>query len=76
MKANLKRCPYCNSHKLTIFRSMDISSVQCLSCGSCGPVAANDSRAVLLFNDGLPETSALVRNHQSNRSDMKEIELE
>lgn len=76
MKADLKRCPFCNSHKLTLDTTEHISWVRCFDCGACGPSTIHSvAFAVRLWNDGYPGSTAMVNCHPTNRSDLKTIEL-
>jgi len=79
-KYNLKRCPFCNGHSLTIETTRAYYQVRCFECGCHGPITAeNMARAVNYWNatDKYMNDSALVFHVQppSNRNDMKEVEL-
>jgi hypothetical protein len=77
MKLKLKRCPFCNSHDL----SMEIGSltywVKCYECHALGPLGKAREDAALLWNGKHKHTnpSALVANRKSNHHEMKEIEI-
>ena len=72
----LKRCPYCNSHELTLDCSNMAYWVRCHDCGATGPNGRSQKSAQDHFNGDHchQNPSALVRNRNSNRSDLKEIQ--
>jgi transcription elongation factor Elf1 len=76
MNANVKRCPFCNGHNLTMDRTESISQIRCFDCGAMGPSAyPSDVKAVRYWNDGYQNPSALVANRKSNRADLKNVDL-
>jgi hypothetical protein len=76
MKA--KRCPFCNSHTLTIDVTEITHSVRCMDCDACGPLSTiSAENAVQWWNGTHPHCnpSALVCDRNSNHHQMKEIEV-
>ena len=78
MEAKVKRCPFCNSHRLTMDLNALVRWLKCLECGACGPLAGKSaSDAVMYWNGDHPHQnpSALVADRASNRDDLKTIQL-
>lgn len=86
MKAQVKRCPFCNSHNLTMDRTHSVSNIRCFECGAVGPNAwenspgATDLEAIKLWNAGYRNPDALValppaKREGSNQHDLKEVDL-
>lgn len=74
MKAELKRCPFCNGHNLQLARSGDVYQIICLGCYGCGPTAVIREHAVGSWNHGAYSV-ALVNDKNINRDQFKEVDL-
>lgn len=74
----LKRCPFCNSHNLTLEVTIATYQIKCLECFSLGPQSTQLFRAAQFWNGDYEHQnlSALIAcvNKPSNRNDMKDIE--
>lgn len=81
----LKRCPWCNGHDLSLDVTLFSYNIKCFDCGCLGPRASTIARCVRRWNGVVSEheegwTSLIVfatrrelNNH--NRNDVKEVEL-
>ena len=74
---NAKRCPFCNSHNLTLYVGPTWDQVRCLNCNACGPDASTAPGAFAYWNGiaAHQNTRALVCDRASNRDDLKAIEI-
>lgn len=73
MKAELKRCPWCNSHDLKVECNDAVYWIEC-QCDAAGPSALTKERAVELWNRG-SNPDCLLNYRKSNQHQTKEIEL-
>jgi transcription elongation factor Elf1 len=75
----LKRCPFCNTHDLTLDISSATFQIKCFECGAMGPASAGTIEdAARLWNEGQKDSTSMVnmlRKH-TNRDDIKEISLQ
>ena len=76
MKLLAKRCPFCNSHNLTIDVSAISFWVKCHNCSATGPCGFKKESSLALWNGHHKHSNpaALVANRKSNHHQMKEIE--
>ncbi len=74
---NLKRCPFCNAHDLTLDVTIGTCAIRCVNCGAMGPVSTKTGRAVQFWNGNARHTnpSALVACRKSNHHERKTMEL-
>lgn len=82
---HLKRCPWCNSHDLSLEITELSYNISCFECGCLGPRANTVKDAVRRWNGVVNDheeawtslivyaTRRQVQHH--NRNDVKEIEL-
>jgi transcription elongation factor Elf1 len=71
----LKRCPFCNSHELSIDVTRVTFAIKCFNCGAIGPATSGErEQAEQYWNEGC-NASALVFDRKSNHHDKKEIDL-
>lgn len=77
MLVKVKRCPFCNSHNLSLQKNSVVSWIECLHCRSCGPIHSLDEDAVASWNGTHKHqnSAALIVNRQSNHHELKEIDL-
>lgn len=77
MKAKVKRCPFCNSHDLTMDTTTNHYTIHCFYCGSNGPRGYTRNTAIALWNGKHRYTNpdALVANRKSNHHELKEVDL-
>lgn len=81
MIAKLKRCPWCNGHRLTSETTRVTHAIKCLECGAIGPSTTGSlANAGYLWNGhGVHQNPSAILSqgpHQyNNRDDLKEIEL-
>lgn len=75
MIAKLKRCPFCNSHELTLEVMNEIFNIRCFECGAMGPNADSETRAVDRWNEGEHGATCLVNGLAENRNDFQRVEL-
>lgn len=74
----LKRCPFCNTHDLTLDVTSATYAVKCFECGAMGPVTTRTpQRAADLWNSGPIGTTAMVNMKRkfTNRDDLKEVDI-
>ncbi len=77
MISKMKRCPFCNGHNLTMFRTEIVSHISCLDCGCNGPSSVSDFGCIAAWNEGVDNPSALVRQLpiDHTRNEMKGVDL-
>jgi transcription elongation factor Elf1 len=76
--AKLKRCPFCNTHNLSVHLNSTAWWIECLDCNACGPLSSNAVYAVQLWNGTCTKagyTSLVTDAKSSNRDQTKDIEL-
>lgn len=79
MKVKLKRCPFCNSHELSLQLNIAVYWIKCADCCATGPESIRPETAVRLWNGEETRagyTSLVTLRKGSNRNDLKTIELD
>jgi hypothetical protein len=81
----LKRCPWCNCHALSLEITELQYNISCFQCGCLGPRANTIQQAVRRWNGSVRDTeegwTSLVvyatrrQVKQHNRNDLKKVEL-
>lgn len=72
--AEAMRCPFCNHLRLTVDMNQSVYWVHCIECGADGPHSLHRDRAILLWNHGVDNPSAMVAKRDSNQRMSKAIE--
>lgn len=82
MHSDLKRCPWCNGHELTLEVGRLHYAIRCFECGTVGPHASTAPAAEQWWNGTHrhQNPSALVamplEKGVSNRNDIKRVEID
>ena len=49
----IKSCPFCGKNKMQVYKGIlpdNFCTVNCLTCGACGPLAGNEEAAIGAWN--------------------------
>ena len=73
-KLKAMRCPFCNHLRLVLEMNQTAFWVHCLECGADGPHSMEKGRAVLFWNMGADNPSAMVAVRDNNQRMSVEVE--